>query len=322
VVAVDKTGTLTEGRPELTDLELAAGFERAEVLAAVAAVEAGSEHPIAEAILRAAKAEGLAIAAAEGFAAEPGHGVTATVGGRAVAVGADRLMRRMGLDAAVFAEVAARLAEEGRTPLYAALDGRLAAVIGVADPVKATTPAAIAALHGLGLKVAMLTGDNARTARAIAARLGIDEVRAELLPGDKVAAVKALQEGGRRVAFVGDGINDAPALAQADVGIAIGTGTDIAIEAADVVLMAGDLRAVPNAVALSRATLRNIRQNLGWAFGYNTLLIPVAAGVLWPAFGVLLSPVFAALAMAFSSVSVVTNALRLKAFRPPLAVKG
>jgi P-type Cu+ transporter len=322
VVALDKTGTLTEGRPELTDLEIAGGFDRAEVLAAVAAVEAGSEHPIAAAILRAAKAEGLEIAAAEGFAAEPGHGVTATVGGRVVAVGADRLMRRMGLDVAPFAEVAARLAEEGRTPLYAALDGRLAAVIGVADPVKATTPEAIAALHGMGLKVAMLTGDNERTARAIAARLGIDEVRAELLPGDKVAAVKALQEGGRRVAFVGDGINDAPALAQADVGIAIGTGTDIAIEAADVVLMAGDLRGVPNAVALSRATLRNIRQNLGWAFGYNTLLIPVAAGVLWPAFGILLSPVFAALAMAFSSVSVVTNALRLKAFRPPLAAKG
>jgi Cu+-exporting ATPase len=291
------------------------------VLAAVAAVEAGSEHPIAEAILRAAKAEGLEIVPAEGFAAEPGHGVTATVGGRAVAVGADRLMRRMGLGVGVFAEVAARLAEEGRTPLYAALDGRLAALIGVADPVKATTPAAIAALHGMGLKVAMLTGDNARTARAIAARLGIDEVKAELLPGDKVAAVKALQEGGRRVAFVGDGINDAPALAQADVGIAIGTGTDIAIEAADVVLMAGDLRGVPNAVALSRATLRNIRQNLGWAFGYNTLLIPVAAGVLWPGFGILLSPVFAALAMAFSSVSVVTNALRLKAFRPPVAVR-
>jgi Cu+-exporting ATPase len=322
LVALDKTGTLTEGRPELTDLELAAGFERAEVLAAVAAVEAGSEHPIAEAILRAAKAEGLEIVPAEGFAAEPGHGVTATVGGHAVAVGADRLMRRMGLDVAVFAEVAARLAGEGRTPLYAALDGRLAAVIGVADPVKATTPAALKALHGMGLKVAMLTGDNDRTARAIAARLGIDEVKAELLPGDKVAAVKALQEGGRRVAFVGDGINDAPALAQADVGIAIGTGTDIAIEAADVVLMAGDLRAVPNAVALSRAVLRNIRQNLGWAFGYNTLLIPVAAGVLWPGFGVLLSPVFAALAMAFSSVSVVTNALRLKAFRPPVTVKG
>jgi Cu+-exporting ATPase len=321
VVVLDKTGTLTEGRPELTDLELAGGFERAEVLAAVAAVEAGSEHPIAAAIGRAAKAEGLAVAAAEGFAAEPGHGVTATVGGRAVAVGADRLMRRMGLDPAPFAEVAAQLAEEGRTPLYAALDGRLAAVIGVADPVKATTPAAIAALHGMGLKVAMLTGDNARTARAIAARLGIDEVKAELLPGDKVAAVKALQAGGRRVAFVGDGINDAPALAQADVGIAIGTGTDIAIEAADVVLMAGDLRAVPNAVALSRATLRNIRQNLGWAFGYNMLLIPVAAGVLWPGFGILLSPVFAALAMAFSSVSVVTNALRLKAFRPPVAVR-
>ena len=201
----------------------------------------------------------------------------------------------------------------------AAIDGQLAAILAVADQIKETTPAAIRALHAQGLKVAMITGDNARTARAIADRLGIDEVVAEVLPGGKVDAIKALQVGGVRVAFVGDGINDAPALAQADVGIAIGTGTDIAIEAAEVVLMSGDLRGVVNALALSRATMANIRENLVWAFGYNTALIPVAAGLLYPAFGLLLSPVFAALAMALSSVSVLGNALRLKRFAPPIS---
>jgi heavy metal translocating P-type ATPase len=318
VIALDKTGTLTRGQPELTDLEVADGFDRDAVLQLVGAVEAASEHPIAEAIVAAARATGT-LPQAQGFEARPGFGVTATVDGRRVAAGADRLMRELGLAVDAFAAVAERLGNEGKTPLYAAVDGRLAAILAVTDPIKETTPDAIRALHQQGLKVAMVTGDNARTARAIADRLGIDEVVAEVLPGGKVDAIKALQQGGTRVAFVGDGINDAPALAQADVGIAIGTGTDIAIEAAEVVLMSGDLRGVVNALALSRATMANIKQNLVWAFAYNTALIPVAAGVLWPAFAILLSPVFAALAMALSSVSVLTNALRLKRFAPPLA---
>ena len=215
--------------------------------------------------------------------------------------------------------MAARLGGEGKSPLYAAIDGRLAAILAVADPVKPDTAAAIDALHALGIKVAMVTGDNARTARAIADRLGIDEVVAEVLPGGKVDAVRRLRDGHGRLAFVGDGINDAPALAEADVGIAIGTGTDIAMEAADVVLMSGSLKGVPNAIALSKATIRNIRQNLFWAFAYNVALIPVAAGVLYPAFGILLSPMFAAGAMALSSVFVVSNALRLRGFQPPAA---
>ncbi|WP_227418368.1 heavy metal translocating P-type ATPase [Roseitranquillus sediminis] len=319
VIALDKTGTLTRGRPELTDLEVAKGFDSDAVLRLVGAVEAASEHPIAEAIVAAARATGAALPHARNFDARPGFGVTATVDGQSIAAGADRFMRELGLDIAPFAAVAERLGSEGKTPLYAAVDGQLAAILAVADPIKETTPDAIRALHAQGLKVAMITGDNARTARAIADQLGIDEVVAEVLPGGKVDAIKALQQGGTRVAFVGDGINDAPALAQADVGIAIGTGTDIAIEAAEVVLMSGDLRGVVNAIALSRATMANIKQNLVWAFAYNTALIPVAAGLLYPAFGILLSPVFAALAMALSSVSVLTNALRLRRFAPPLA---
>jgi len=319
IVALDKTGTLTKGRPELTDLVTAEGFTRAEVLTLVAAVESLSEHPIAEAIVEAAKQAGLPIAAPEGFEATPGFGVKASVEGRSVEVGADRLMARLGLDIAGFSDAAARLGDEGKSPLYAAIDGRLAAIIAVADPIKETTPRAIEALHGLGLKIAMITGDNRRTAEAIARRLGIDEVVAEVLPDGKVAALHRLREGGRKLAFVGDGINDAPALAEADVGIAIGTGTDVAIESADVVLMSGDLVGVPNAIALSRRTLRNIKQNLFWAFAYNTALIPVAAGVLFPAFGILLSPILAAGAMALSSIFVLGNALRLRAFRPILA---
>ncbi|HEV2605888.1 MAG TPA: heavy metal translocating P-type ATPase [Microvirga sp.] len=319
IVALDKTGTLTKGQPELTDVEVAEGFGEADVLAAVAAVESRSEHPVAQAIVTAAQGRGLRLATPEAFEAEPGFGVRATVEGRRVEVGADRLMRQLGLDVAPFAGLAARLADEGKTPLYAAIDGRLAAIIAVADPIKPTTPAAIAALKRLGVRVAMITGDNRRTAEAIARRLGIDEVVAEVLPTDKAEVVRRLQAAGAaRVAFVGDGINDAPALAQADVGLAIGTGTDIAIESADVVLMSGDLRGVPNAMALSQATIRNIHQNLGWAFGYNAVLIPLAAGALYPVFGILLSPMLAGLAMALSSVSVLTNALRLRSFRPPL----
>lgn len=316
VVALDKTGTLTAGKPELTDLILAPGFDRAEVLALVASVEARSEHPIARAIVEAAGAEGLELPAVTGFASETGFGVTAIAGGLPVQIGADRYMAQLGLDVAGFAQDAARLGAEGKSPLYAAIGGRLAAMIAVADPIKPTTPAAIRALHDLGLVVAMITGDNARTAQAIGRQLGIDAVVAEVLPGGKVEAIGRLRAEHGPLAFVGDGINDAPALAEADVGLAIGTGTDIAIEAADVVLMSGRLTGVPDAIALSRATMGNIRQNLFWAFVYNAALIPVAAGVLYPAFGILLSPVFAAGAMALSSVFVLGNALRLRRFRP------
>ncbi len=260
----------------------------------VASLEALSEHPIAEAIVEAAKRENLPLAPAENFEAEPGFGVAAMVAGRKVEVGADRFMTRLGYSVAGFADDAERLGREGQSPLYAAVDGRLAAIITVADPIKPTTPEAIAALHALGLKVAMITGDNRRTAEAIARRLGIDEVVAEVLPDGKVEAIKRLASNGQRVAFVGDGINDAPALAAADVGLAIGTGTDVAIESADVVLMSGDLRGVANAIALSKATIRNIGQNLFWAFAYNAALIPVAAGALYPFNGTLLSPVLAA----------------------------
>jgi Au+-exporting ATPase len=315
VVAFDKTGTLTMGKPSLTDLHLAPGFDRNPVLAAVAAVEGKSEHPIARAIVAAAKEENLTLPEVTGFASVTGYGVLARAGDSQVDIGADRYMAKVGLDVAVFADIAVRLADEGKSPLYAAIEGKLAAILAVADPVKATTPQAIKALHALGLKVAMITGDNARTAQAIARQLGIDEVVAEVLPDGKVAAVKRLKALGT-LAYVGDGINDAPALAEADVGLAVGTGTDIAIEAADVVLMSGRLTAVPDAIALSKATMRNIRQNLFWAFAYNAALIPVAAGALWPAYGVLLSPIFAAGAMALSSVFVLGNALRLRRFVP------
>lgn len=317
VVAVDKTGTLTEGRPVLTDLEVAPGFERSQVLAQVAAVEARSEHPIARAIADAAQQEGLTLPELSEFASVTGMGVNAVVAGARVQIGADRYMRELGIDVATFAETANQLGSEGKSPLYAAINGQLAAIIAVADPIKSSTPEAIAALHQLGLKVAMITGDNARTAQAIARQLGIDEVIAEVLPAGKVEAVRNLKTAHGYVAFVGDGINDAPALAEADVGLAIGTGTDIAVESADVVLMSGDLQGVPNAIALSRATIRNIRQNLFWAFAYNTALIPLAAGALYPALGLLLSPVFAAGAMAMSSVFVLGNALRLRRFQPP-----
>ncbi|APF36217.1 copper-translocating P-type ATPase [Chelatococcus daeguensis] len=315
-VALDKTGTLTEGRPSLTDLVTAEGFDEAEVLGLLASAEARSEHPIAQAVVRAAEERGLGLAPADAFSADPGFGVSAVIAGRRVEVGADRLMQRLGVAVAPFAEEAARLADEGCTPLYVAVDGRLAAIVAVADTVKPSTPAALAALHALGLSVVMITGDNRRTAEAVARRLGIDAVEAEVLPGGKVDVVERLKRAGP-VAFVGDGINDAPALAAADVGIAIGTGTDVAIESADVVLMSGALTGVATALALSRATMRNITENLFWAFAYNVALIPVAAGVLYPAAGILLSPMLAAGAMALSSVFVVTNALRLRRFSPP-----
>lgn len=317
VVALDKTGTLTEGKPALTDFEPAAEFEQAEVLGLIAAVEAKSEHPVARAIVEAAEADGLRLPEVSRFESVTGFGVTAEAGGTRVEIGADRYMRKLGFDIVPFAATADQFADEGKTPLYAAIGGRLAAIVAVADPIKKTTPEAIAALHDLGFKVAIVTGDNRRTADAIARRLGIDKVVAEVLPEGKVDVVRRLKAEHGRVAFVGDGINDAPALAEADVGVAIGTGTDVAIEAADVVLMSGSLKGVSSAVALSRATIRNIRQNLFWAFAYNAALIPVAAGVLYPTWGILLSPVLAASAMALSSVFVLGNALRLRRFRAP-----
>jgi Au+-exporting ATPase len=317
VVALDKTGTLTAGQPALTDLQVASGFDRDTVLAIVAAAESRSEHPIARAMVEQAEKEGLKLAAVSQFESVTGLGIRARVSEHDVHIGADRYMLQLGLEVSEFAQTAARLADEGKSPLYAAIDGKLAAVIAVADPIKEDTPAAIQALHQLGLKVVMITGDNQRIADAIARQLGIDEVVAEVLPQGKVDAVQQLKARYGQLAFVGDGINDAPALAQAEVGIAIGTGTDIAIEAADVVLMSGSLQGVANAIALSQNTLRNIKQNLFWAFAYNTALIPVAAGALYPALGMLLSPVFAAAAMALSSVFVLTNALRLRRFKAP-----
>lgn len=319
VVAVDKTGTLTVGRPTMTDLVLSEGFERLEVLALIASVEQQSEHPIAHAIVAAAQTEGASLAAVSQFESITGMGVRAQINGRTIEIGADRFMRSLGLEPSHFDETALRLASEGKSPMYAAIDGQLAAIIAVSDPIKESTPAAIKALHDLGLNVVMITGDKKQTAEAIAQRLGIDQVVADVLPADKLQQIKALRAQYGAVAFVGDGINDAPALAEADVGIAIGTGTDVAMEAADVVLMSGSLNGVPNAIALSKATIKNIHQNLFWAFAYNTALIPVAAGILYPINGVLLSPMFAAGAMALSSVFVLSNALRLKRFKAPLA---
>ena len=323
VVAVDKTGTLTEGKPALTDLLVQPGFDRAQVLAQVAALESRSEHPIARALVAAAEAEGLVLPAVSDFESLTGLGVTARVGGVPdghvapavlVAVGADRYMQTLDVDVSPFASEAEKLGQEGKSPLYVAIGGQLAAIVAVSDPIKSTTTAAIRTLHEQGLKVAMITGDNARTAQAIARQLGIDDVVAEVLPAGKVDAVKRLQQRYGAVAYVGDGINDAPALAQAEVGVAIGTGTDVAIEAADVVLMSGSLQGVPTAIGLSRATIGNIRENLFWAFAYNTALIPIAAGALYPAFGILLSPMLGAAAMALSSVFVLGNALRLRRF--------
>jgi Cu+-exporting ATPase len=311
-VALDKTGTLTRGKPELTDLAVTEGFEETEVRALIAAAEAASEHPVAQAIVKAARERGLEIVEAERFEAVPGFGVEATVQGRRVHVGADRHMVKLGLDVGAFAEVARRLADEGKTPLYAAVDGRLAAALAVSDPIKAGAPEAIARLHAMGIKVAMITGDNRRTAQAIARQLGIDHVLAEILPAGKAQAVAQIQEQVGKTAFVGDGINDAPALAQADVGLAMGSGTDVAIETADVTIMNSEAQSVPAALAVARETLRTIRVNLFWAFFYNVVLIPVAAGALYPFTGWLLNPVLAGAAMGLSSVFVLTNSLRLK----------
>ena len=320
-IVLDKTGTLTEGRPRVTDIVLAEGAPPEPLLLAlVAAAERGSEHPLAEAIVREAEARNLTIPRATAFRALPGIGVEATVEGRRMAVGS-QLLVQPGNGEATLTEAADRLPMEAKTAVFASIDGRLAAILGIADDLKPGSPDAVAGLRRLGLEVVMLTGDDPRTADAIAWRSGIDRVLADVRPDGKAAAIRELQLDGRPVAMAGDGINDAPALAAADVGIAMGTGTDVAIEASGVTLLSGDLRSLVTAVELSRATMRNIRQNLFWAFAYNVLLIPVAMGALFPIFGILLDPILAAAAMALSSVTVVSNALRLRAFRSRTATE-
>ncbi len=320
IVALDKTGTLTEGRPTLTDILVAEGHDAEQVLAMVAAAESRSEHPLARAVLQAAEKASISVPASSDFTVETGLGVGAMVDGRRVLIGSARYMARNDIDITPLDNETRAREAQGGTSVYAAIDGAIAALICVDDPLRPTTPAAIQALRDLGLEVAMISGDRQSTAESIAAELGISIVVAGVRPDGKVDAVRRLKQAHGILAFVGDGINDAPALAEADIGVAIGTGTDIAIEAADVVLMSGDLNAVATAITLSRATLRNIRQNLFWAFAYNTALIPVAAGVLYPALGILLSPVFAAGAMALSSVFVLANALRLRYFNAAVNV--
>jgi P-type Cu+ transporter len=316
-VLLDKTGTITEGRPTVTDIVPAPGASRPpeDLLGIVAALEASSEHPLADAIVRHAKEREIALAPAEGFQSVTGQGTVGIVGGSFLAVGNEKLMAEYAVDPSPLRADAERLSGEGKTPVYVAIDGALAGLLAVADPIKPAAREAVARLKRMGLEVVLLTGDNRRTAEAVAREAGIDRVVAEVLPEGKVAEVKRLQEQGKVVAMVGDGINDAPALAQADLGLAIGTGTDIAVEASDVTLMRGDPRSVAAAIALSRRTMRTMKQNLFWAFIYNVIGIPVAAGVLYPAFGLLLSPILASAAMAFSSVSVVTNSLRLRRAR-------
>jgi heavy metal translocating P-type ATPase len=319
VVAFDKTGTLTIGHPTLTDIQVVSGRDENTVLALIAGAEAQSEHPIARAIESETQRRSLVIPRAENVQALNGFGLQANVDGHDVLIGAARLMQREGIDWSGFDNEFAALQEQGKTPLLAAIDGQIAAIIGVSDPVKPGAAAAIAALRAEGVEIAMITGDARGTALAIAAELGISQVEAEVLPDGKRDAVQRLRAAYGTVAFVGDGINDAPALAEADVGLAVGTGTDVAIESADVVLASGDLAGVVNALYISRHTMRNIRQNLFWAFAYNAALIPVAAGILYPAFGMMLSPMLAAGAMALSSVFVLSNALRLRRVRPVLA---
>jgi len=311
-LVVDKTGTLTLGSPRLVDLVVEAGITESEALALIASLERASEHPLAQAIVKGAEERGIRLFQVEKFESVTGQGVRGEIGGRKVAAGSRRFMESQGAVPASLAERADALRAQGKTAMYAAIDGRAAAVIAVADPIKETTPEAIRTLQSEGVRVVMLSGDSRKTAEAVGRQLGIGEVIAEVLPGQKVDAIKALQAQGRAVAMAGDGINDAPALAQANVGIAMGTGTDVAIESGSVTLVKGDLRGIVKAIRLSRATMRNVKQNLFFAFIYNALGVPIAAGVLYPFFGLLLSPIFAGAAMAMSSVSVVTNALRLR----------
>ncbi len=322
-VVLDKTGTITKGKPELTDVIVAAqqSILSDELLRLAASVETVSEHPLAEAIVEGAKAKGLALGKPEAFEAIPGHGVTAIVDGRKVALGNLKMLKRLNVDLGDLEAKSETLANDGKTPMFAAVDGKAAGIIAVADTIKEDSKEAIAALHQMGIEVVMITGDNRRTAEAIARQVGLDRVLAEVLPEDKAHNVHLLQAEGKKVAMVGDGINDAPALAQADVGLAIGTGTDVAIEASDITLIKGSLKGVVTAIEVSRATMRNIKQNLVGAFIYNILGVPIAMGVLFPFFGVLLSPLLAGAAMAFSSVTVVSNANRLRGFRPKFSAK-
>jgi Cu+-exporting ATPase len=317
-VVFDKTGTITKGKPEVTDIVPAGGYTELDLLALAASAERGSEHPLGESIVHAAGERGATLSSARDFSAVPGFGIVAEVEGKRVSLGSERHLAATGvaIGGGAMAEVVARLASEGKTPMHVAVDGQYAGLIAVADVVKESSARAIAALHGMGIEVAMISGDSRQTAEAIARQVGIDRVLAEVLPQDKALEVKKLQAEGKRVAMVGDGINDAPALAQADVGIAIGSGTDVAMESADIVLMRSDLMDVPTAIKLSKSVMRNIKQNLFWAFGYNVLGIPIAAGVLFAFGGPLLNPIIAAAAMSMSSVSVLTNALRLRRFQP------
>ena len=309
---VDKTGTLTEGKPKLVAVLPEGAHDEAEVLRLAASLERGSEHPLAEAIVRGAEERGVELAKAEDFEAVTGKGVKGMVDGKSVALGNTRLMSDLGLDGGALSETANARRDEGETVMFVVLDGAIAGLVAVADPVKDSTPAALQELHALGFRIIMATGDNERTAKAVAARLGIDEIRADVLPQDKVRIITELQEKGRKVAMAGDGVNDAPALAQADVGIAMGTGADVAIESAGFTLVKGNLEGIARARNLSRATMRNIRQNLFFALIYNASGVPIAAGVLYPPFGILIGPIFAAFAMSASSISVVLNALRLR----------
>ncbi|MBI0008033.1 copper-translocating P-type ATPase, partial [Bartonella sp. M0193] len=318
IVAFDKTGTLTVGKPVLHKIITAEGFDEKQTLADVAAVELRSEHPIGEALNEAAKKAGISLSTVEEFNSKPGFGISGKVNGRDVIIGADRYMNEINVDISGFSKDAEIFGNEGMTPFYAAIDNKAVAIFAVEDPVKQNSGKTIAELQNMGVATALVTGDNRNTAKTIGSKLGISEIVAEVLPAGKVDAVKKIRGGERRVAFVGDGINDAPALAAADTGIAIGTGADVAIESADVVLMSGDPTGVVNAIAISKATIRNIKQNLFWAFGYNVLLIPVAAGIFYPVWGVQLSPMLSAAAMAISSVFVLSNALRLKRFKPRL----
>ncbi|HLS19529.1 MAG TPA: heavy metal translocating P-type ATPase, partial [Paracoccaceae bacterium] len=312
-LVVDKTGTLTLGRPELVAVEPSAGHDEAELLRLAATLELGSEHPLAEAVVRGAEAREVKLGAVSEFESVTGKGVRGLVEGRAVALGNAAMMREVGLDAPE--DMAGERRDRGETVMFVAVDGELAGFVAVADPVKETTPAALEALHELGFRIVMATGDNERTARAVAGRLGIDEIRAGVLPEEKAALIAELQASGAKVAMAGDGVNDAPALAAADVGIAMGTGADVAIESAGLTLVKGDLNGIVRARKLALATMRNIRQNLFLAFIYNAAGVPVAAGVLYPVFGVLLSPMVAAAAMSLSSVSVIGNSLRLRTLR-------
>jgi len=314
-IVVDKTGTLTEGKPALVAVQAASGFDENEVLAAAASLEGSSAHPLAHAIVAGAEARGLTLHSAEDFASLSGKGVVGKVNGKRVAIGNAAMMQEEGAAEKGMSEAAGRYRDEGATVMFVAIDGSFAGLVAVADPIKATTARAVELLHAEGLRVIMLTGDNRRTAEAVAKKLGIDEVIADVLPEDKDAAIERLKREGRVVAMAGDGVNDAPALARADIGIAMGTGADVAVESAGVTLVKGDLLGLVRARRLSRAVTANIRQNLWFAFGYNALGVPIAAGVLYPVMGLLLSPMIAALAMSLSSVSVITNALRLRALK-------